>query len=111
MVGMPDEVLGEAVRAFVVPRSFRDAGLGHDLKRFCEKRLPAEFVPREIVLSRALPKNSAGKILKQKLKSMPLSPATGSANRGIAPPVHELADYTDCPSVSPPGDCANRGSL
>jgi len=70
VVGIPDEVLGEAVKAFVVPRASNGNGLEQSLRDFCKKHIPPQLVPREIVLLQSLPKNSAGKILKQNLKVM-----------------------------------------
>jgi long-chain acyl-CoA synthetase len=67
VVGVPDPVLGEAVKAFVVSRNgTRD--LNHRLSRSCTERLPPAFVPKEIVIVDSLPKSSAGKLLKTQLK-------------------------------------------
>jgi acyl-CoA synthetase (AMP-forming)/AMP-acid ligase II len=75
VVGIADDDLGEAVKAFVVPRS----GGGHDLedriRRLCKRRLPPECVPRQIVVLDTLPRNSSGKILKANLR-MADSPGT-----------------------------------
>jgi acyl-coenzyme A synthetase/AMP-(fatty) acid ligase len=68
VIGIPDEVLGEAVKAFVVPRMSNGNGLRESLHEFCRKHMPPNLVPKEIVLLAALPKNSAGKVLKQNLK-------------------------------------------
>lgn len=69
VIGVGDDVLGEAVKAFVVPRKKTAQDLEDHLRAFCKKRLPVPLVPREIVVVAALPKNSAGKVLKQNLKS------------------------------------------
>jgi long-chain acyl-CoA synthetase len=68
VVGMPDPILGEAVMAFVVPRNGA-ADLTEQLRRFCTERLPPPLVPKEFVVVDALPKNTAGKILKSRLKA------------------------------------------
>ena len=69
VVGIPDEVLGEAVRIFVVPRTPNRDGLEETLSSFCAKNMPIHIRPKEIVVVSALPKNSAGKVLKSKLRA------------------------------------------
>jgi len=69
VIGVPDEVLGEAVKAFVVPRVADGNGLKESLHQFCKKNMPPPLVPREIALLTSLPKNSSGKVLKQRLKN------------------------------------------
>jgi long-chain acyl-CoA synthetase len=68
VVGMPDEVLGEAVKAFVVPRDSAHNGLCDRLLAFCKSRMNARLVPRKIIVLGALPKNANGKVVKQELK-------------------------------------------
>jgi len=70
VTGVPDDVLGEAVKAFVVPRKADCNGLADHLRLFCKERMPFQLVPREIVVLAALPKNSSGKVLKQNLKGL-----------------------------------------
>lgn len=70
VIGVPDEVLGEAVKAFVVPRAAEGNGFGETLQLLCRKNMPPQLVPRKIVLVRALPKNSSGKVLKQSLRGL-----------------------------------------
>lgn len=64
VIGIPDEVLGEALAAFVVMSHPENES---DIISFCEKRLPQYKVPRKIVFTDTLPKNESGKIMKQKL--------------------------------------------
>jgi len=68
VVGVPDDVMGEAIKAFVVPRH-HVATTAEQVKHFCKTRMPIQFVPREIVVVDALPRNDSGKILKAKLRS------------------------------------------
>lgn len=68
VVGVPDDVLGEAVKAFVVPRNRNTEGLAERVMSFCKTRLAPHHLPRHIVVRRSLPKNSAGKVLKAALK-------------------------------------------
>ena len=70
VVGVPDEVLGEAVKAFVVPRPPIADGLESRLNLFCRQHLPPALVPKDIVMLECLPKNSAGKVLKSDLRAL-----------------------------------------
>lgn len=61
VVGVPDDVLGQAIRAFVVPApgaALNDRQLRHELTR----RLENFMVPRDILLRDTLPKSPNGKI-------------------------------------------------
>ena len=67
VVGVADEVLGEAVRAFVVLR--RDATLaGEHVIEHCKAHLPPYAVPKEVVVLGAMPKQASGKLDKLALK-------------------------------------------
>jgi acyl-CoA synthetase (AMP-forming)/AMP-acid ligase II len=82
VVGMQDDVLGEAVKAFVVPRDSDFLDLENRLLRHCRERMPQEFAPKQIVVLEALPKNSTGKVLKSALKELD---ATASVESQPAP--------------------------
>ncbi len=66
VIGVPDYVLGEAMKAIVVPNMKVNLE-AKDIIQFCADSLPAYKLPKEIIFSESLPKNEAGKILKQKL--------------------------------------------
>ena len=68
VIGVKDDILGEAVKAFVVPQASNSDGLSDRVLAFCKERFPHQLVPKQIVVMPSLPKNSAGKVLKQKLK-------------------------------------------
>ena len=68
VIGIPDPVLGEAVMAYVVPRVRGQAGLPDDLRGYCRASMAAHLIPKEIAVVDALPKNSAGKIMKERLR-------------------------------------------
>lgn len=70
VIGVADETLGEAVKAFVVPRDRNGASFENQLRMFCKQRMPASLIPRELVVLDSLPKNSAGKVLKPALKAL-----------------------------------------
>jgi len=66
VIGVPDELLGEAIEAFVVPRP----GSGLEAKpvlQHCREYLALYKIPREIHFLDALPRNSSGKVLKNEL--------------------------------------------
>ncbi len=67
VVGVPDELLGESVKAFVA----LEEGVSLSEKKIrgiCMSRLEAFMVPRDIVFLEALPKTATGKIRKKGLK-------------------------------------------
>lgn len=69
VVGGPHELLGEAIWAYVVVRP--EARIGsEEIQRHCRKRLAQFKAPNEIRLVKTLPHNSAGKVLKAKLREM-----------------------------------------
>lgn len=67
VVGVPDDVLGEAVKAFVVPRT-TDTDLVQRLLAFCRHHMPPYLIPKEVVVLTELPKTDAGKVRKGVLR-------------------------------------------
>jgi acyl-CoA synthetase (AMP-forming)/AMP-acid ligase II len=66
VVGAPDELLGEAIWAFVVPR---EASLSSaQVRAFLGPRLPAFKQPGVVEICADLPKNASGKIMKEPLR-------------------------------------------
>ncbi len=70
VIGMADDVLGESVKAFVVPRHSIYHGLEDRVRHFCKSHMPPQLVPKEIVVLSELPRNDAGKVLKTRLKEL-----------------------------------------
>ncbi len=66
VIGVPHEVLGEDVAAFVVLRPGRSLS-GEELQRFAGERLADYKVPRQIIFLAGLPRNAGGKVLKSQL--------------------------------------------
>ncbi|MCA1319133.1 long-chain-fatty-acid--CoA ligase [Bacillus tianshenii] len=67
IIGLPDEVWGEAVCAVVVPHQNQVVN-EEELKQFCRQKLAGYKVPRRIFIEEALPRNASGKILKYQLR-------------------------------------------
>jgi long-chain acyl-CoA synthetase len=67
VIGVPDERMGEAVRAYVVAQ---DADLTEEeLIRHCRQHLAAYKVPRSVEFREDLPKSLIGKILRKDLRA------------------------------------------
>ncbi|MBE2233274.1 MAG: long-chain fatty acid--CoA ligase [Anaerolinea sp.] len=66
-VGIPDERLGERVRACVVLREGETA-TAEELIAFCRERLVGYKVPAEVEFRTSLPKNMIGKVLRRELR-------------------------------------------
>ncbi|MFE7244054.1 AMP-binding protein [Streptomyces sp. NPDC057580] len=67
VVGIPDERMGSVGRAYVVPRRAATLGAG-PLTDYCRERLANFKVPREFLVTDALPRNASGKVLKKDLR-------------------------------------------
>jgi len=70
VIGIPDDILGEAVKAFVVPRDRNATNLVERVMTFCKKRMLQQHQPKHLVILPSLPKNSSGKVLKNALRVM-----------------------------------------
>ena len=71
VVGMSDDLWGEAIRAFVV--TIRPGQLtADDVRAHCLRRLPNYKVPQQVTFLPKLPKTSNGKVDKGALRSMPV---------------------------------------
>jgi acyl-CoA synthetase (AMP-forming)/AMP-acid ligase II len=68
--GVPDEEMGEAVKAVVQPVDWDDAGpeLEAELVAFCRARLAAYKCPRSVDFERQLPRLDTGKLYKRLLR-------------------------------------------
>lgn len=83
VIGVPDELWGEAIRAFVVPS--RPGQLTADqVRSFCMKRLPNYKIPRDVGFLPTLPKLGNGKVDKEPLRSYVAIGRIGEAANGIS---------------------------
>ncbi|MRX73088.1 acetate--CoA ligase [Bacillus lacus] len=72
VIGKPDPLRGEVVKAFIVLRNgyVADEQLLDDIKKFVKTKLAAHAAPREIEILEELPKTKiSGKILRRELKA------------------------------------------
>jgi acyl-coenzyme A synthetase/AMP-(fatty) acid ligase len=66
VIGVPDDLLGQAVRAYVVLED--DVRLSpEEIRRACRANLESFMVPRDVILVEALPHPDSGKIRKKSL--------------------------------------------
>jgi acetyl-CoA synthetase len=74
VIGLPDEVAGEVVAAYVALRSgFEPTDeLNRELVGFARTRLGAAVAPRRITFQQDLPKTRSGKIMRRLLKAREL---------------------------------------
>jgi acetyl-CoA synthetase len=74
VVGSPDAVRTEIVKAFVVPKADVTPGpaVAEDIKNFVKKRLAAHEYPREVEFVDELPMTATGKIMRRELKKLEL---------------------------------------
>jgi acetyl-CoA synthetase len=70
VIGVPDPIRGEIVKAFILPRegTIPDRALEMSIQEHVKKRLEAHAYPREIEFVKDMPTTKTGKIRKQKLK-------------------------------------------
>jgi acyl-CoA synthetase (AMP-forming)/AMP-acid ligase II len=68
VIGIPDDVWGESVKAIVVPKQGVTLN-EQEIIEYCRKRLATYKKPKSIDFVKELPKNNNGKILKRELKA------------------------------------------
>ncbi len=70
VIAVRDDLLGEAVRAFVVPRQGANHAVAERVRAFCKSNLSRIMIPRDIVVLDSLPKSSHGKVQRMKLRTL-----------------------------------------
>ena len=68
VVGVPDDKVGERIKAFIVPQKGKEGVSADDLIKWCSERLSSYEVPSDIEFTNDLPKSAVGKILRRKLR-------------------------------------------
>jgi acyl-CoA ligase (AMP-forming) (exosortase A-associated) len=61
VIGLPDEMLGQTIKAFVVSKS-GDGVDTNSLLHFCAEKLPRHMIPKIVEVMDDLPKTSSGKV-------------------------------------------------
>jgi len=79
VIGKPDPVAGEILKAFVTlkPGRAADAALQRELLIHARRRLGTVLAPKELELRASLPKTRSGKVLRRLLKSRELGLVEG----------------------------------
>ena len=79
VIGKPDPVRGEIIKAFVALHEGYEPSeeLEEEIKQFVKKELAAHAAPREIEFKDKLPKTRSGKIMRRVLKAWELNLPTG----------------------------------
>ncbi|WP_418128759.1 acetate--CoA ligase [Staphylococcus sp. HKU1] len=74
VIGKPDPIRGEIIKAFVALRSGYEPSdeLKEDIRKFVKEGLAAHAAPREIEFKEKLPKTRSGKIMRRVLKAWEL---------------------------------------
>ena len=84
VIGVPDPVRGEIVKAFVLPRAgvIPDQALEQSIQAHVKNRLEAHAYPREVVFVAEMPRTSTGKILRSELRNIHEDRPKGSKVQG-----------------------------
>ncbi len=80
VVGVQDEMLGQAIRAFVVCDPGVDLA-ARDVLKHCSESLEPFLVPRDVVFLDGLPKSSSGKVDRAVLKDREFRPCAPGGNQ------------------------------
>lgn len=82
VIGKPDPIRGEIIKAFIVLAKGYKPGkrLEDDIKEFVKKKLAGHAYPREISFVDSLPKTQSGKIMRRLLKAQELGLPVGDTS-------------------------------
>lgn len=68
VIGVPDSVLGEAIKAFIVPKTKRTPDIS-EIKKHLSSLISPYKIPSLYSFHKELPKNESGKVMKEKLRN------------------------------------------
>ena len=96
VIGVPDSILGEAIKAFIVPKTehIPDVSL---IKKELSSMISPYKIPTLYSFHRELPKNESGKIMKEKLRILPESELSESQ-----PYSSQSPEFSQSPESQPP---------
>lgn len=69
VVGIPDKVYGEEIKAFVVLKA-GERSSEEEIIAFCKQHLPTFKTPKKVQFMNSLPKNLLGKVLREELRNL-----------------------------------------
>ena len=69
VIGVPDRLLGEVIKAFVVPADPADPPVAEELRAFARAALAGFKVPALWEFVPSLPRNATGKLLRRQLRT------------------------------------------
>jgi malonyl-CoA/methylmalonyl-CoA synthetase len=69
VLGVPDDIWGEAVAIAVVPREGATLDI-ESLREWCRNRLTAYKIPKRLLVVHEIPRNVMGKVTKQVLRTL-----------------------------------------
>ncbi len=72
VIGVPDQIRGQVIKAYVVPRPGEPIGdgLAEDIRGFVRRRLAAYLYPRAIEFIEEMPLTTTGKIRRSELRAL-----------------------------------------
>ncbi len=69
VIGVPDEILGQSIKAFIIQKPDSDLSQ-NEILSFCSKNMETFMIPKEVEFLEILPKSPNGKVDKKSLKLM-----------------------------------------
>lgn len=73
VIGIPDEIKGEAIKAFIVLKKGFTEDIAQEIKDYVKKQVGGFAVPEEVEVIDKLPKTRSGKIMRRVLKAKELN--------------------------------------